>query len=221
MFLSDFCADPEAHALPTPSGRIELASDVISGFGYSDCPGQAAWLPPRGRAGGEAAAYPLALLSRQPETRLHSQQDNGSASKAAKIKGREPVLIHPADAGVRGITDGEVVELFNGQERCLAGARVTDDVAEGCLFLWTGAWYDPDFAHPQQRDRHGNPNVLTRDLRTSRLSQGPAAHSAFVEIARFDGNLPPVGVHEPPAFFSGDARDNRGELGHNGETAAR
>jgi biotin/methionine sulfoxide reductase len=196
VFLADFRANPEAHRLPTPSGRIELVSNVIAGFGYEDCPKQATWFAPR-RATGD---YPLALISGQPATRLHSQLDNGDYSKSHKIKGREPVLIHPDDAKSRGISDGDLVELRNDKGRCLAGARVTSDVAQGVVFLWTGAWYDPDYDHPDHRDRHGNPNVLTHDLRTSRLSQGPASHSANVEISLIEGEVEDVKAHEPPSF---------------------
>lgn len=198
VFLAEFRADPQAHPLPTPSGRIELFSEKIASFGYDDCPGQATWLPPRAHA--QTDAPPLHLLSGQPETRLHSQLDNGAYSKSRKIKGREPVLIHPADAAERNIRDQDVVELFNQRGRCLAGAVLTEDILQGCLFLWTGAWYDPDFDAQDHRDRHGNPNVLTHDLRTSRLSQGSAAHSAMVDIRRFDGPVPPITAHDPPAF---------------------
>lgn len=96
--------------------------------------------------------------------------------------------------------DGDVVELRNPRGRALAGARVTDAVKRGCVFLWTGAWYDPDYDAPQNRDRHGNPNVLTHDLRTSSLAQAPASHSAMVDLVRFDGPLPPVEAHDPPRF---------------------
>ena len=39
-------ADPAGAPLPTPSGRIELASATIAGFGYDDCPGHPAWMEP-------------------------------------------------------------------------------------------------------------------------------------------------------------------------------
>lgn len=197
VFLAEFRADPEGQPLPTPSGRIELYSERIAGFELAECPGHASYLPPRDVV---AQTGPLYLLSGQPATRLHSQFDNGAHSLGRKIAGREPVLIHPEDAEPRGIADGDVVELSNARGRCLAGARVTDAIRPGCVFLWTGAWYDPEYGAPQNRDRHGNPNVLTHDLRTSPLSQGPAAHSAMVEIARFDGDPPPVRAHEPPPF---------------------
>src|SRR6185312_11743798 len=42
-----FAHDPAAHRLNTPSGRIELFSDTIDGFGYADCPGHPVWIAPR------------------------------------------------------------------------------------------------------------------------------------------------------------------------------
>lgn len=202
VFLSAFRENPTLHELQTPSGRIELASEAIAAFGYDDCPGHPVWSPPRGRTSGQANDYPLHLLSGQPETRLHSQYDNGAFSRSQKISGREPMLINPSDAAERGIADGDVIMVFNQRGRCLAGAVVTEDIRRGVVFLWTGAWYDPDFCDPQHLDRHGNPNVLTHDLRTSRLSQGSAAQSAFVDVARYDDVPPPVEAFDPPSFVS-------------------
>ena len=199
-FLSDFRTDPEAFPRATPSGRIELFSQSVAGFGLQECVGHATWNAPHDLASGAAEHHPLALVSGQPGTRLHSQHDNGPFSMASKIAGREPVLINPFDAETRGISDGDVVELFNSRGRCLAGARVTSDIARGVVFLWTGAWYDPDFEAPQHRDIHGNPNVLTHDIRTSEFSQSPASHSAYVEVRRFDEDPGPVRAHEPPEF---------------------
>jgi len=202
VFLEAFRADPVANPRQTPSGKLELYSETIAAFGYEDCPGQATWFEPRDASDGKSSSYPLYLLSGQPETRLHSQLDNGAYSLGKKIQGREPVLINPSDAAERGIGDGDVVELFNDRGICLAGARVTEDVAKGAVFLWTGAWYDPDLDAPKSRDRHGNPNVLTHDRRTSRLSQGPAAHSALVQLRRYEGVLPPVTVHDAPPLVA-------------------
>jgi biotin/methionine sulfoxide reductase len=200
VFLAEFRADPDEAALPTPSGKIELFSETIAGFNLTDCLGHPAWFPPRDRTADTESAFPLAMLSGQPKTRLHSQLDNGAYSVSHKIAGREPILIHPDDALARGITSGDVVEVFNARGRCLAGAKITDEISKGCVFLWTGAWYDPDFDAPQARDRHGNPNALTHDLRTSSLTQSPAAHSVMVELQVVEGTLPPVQAHEPPPF---------------------
>ena len=80
----------------------------------------------------------------------------------------------------------------------MAAATVTDDVMPQVLFLWTGAWFDPDFTHPQHRDKHGNPNVLTHDFRTSSLAQGPASHSTLVKISKVSDELPAVTAFQPP-----------------------
>ena len=88
----------------TPSGRIEIFSDRIAGFGYDDCPGHPAWLEPAEWLGSpEAERFPLHLISNQPTTRLHSQLDAGATSRGEKVAGREPVWIHPTDAAARGI----------------------------------------------------------------------------------------------------------------------
>lgn len=202
VFLSEFRADPDANPLPTPSGLIELFSDVIADFDLKDCPGHATWLPTREWDHGDT--YPLALLSGQPKTRLHGQLDNGDYSLSHKIKGREPIVINPIDAAARGVKSGDIVELINDRGRCLAGAKVSDEIAQGCVFLWTGAWYDPDPNAPQKRDRHGNPNTLTHDRRTSSLTQSTAAHSTRIELCRFEGDLPPITVHQQPPFSSID-----------------
>ena len=202
VMLAKFRENPIENKLPTPSGRIELFSEKIAKFNYDDCPGHATWIPPRGLTDNSVKQYPLALVSGQPGTRLHSQLDNGNFSRSQKIKGREPILINPTNAKSRDISTGDLVEVYNQRGCCLAGARVTEDICIGSVFLWTGAWYDPDYESPQHRDRHGNPNVLTHDLRTSKLSQGPAAHSAFVEIRRFDSTPPDITVFNQPDYVS-------------------
>jgi len=194
--LRAFRRDPEEAPLPTPSGRIEIVSATIEAFGYADCPGHPAWLPPREPS---AQRFPLWLIANQPATRLHSQLDFGAASQAAKIGGREPVRIHPQDAAARGIKDGDVVRLFNDRGACLAGAVLSEALLPGVVQMATGAWYDPiDPAAEAPLCVHGNPNVLTRDIGTSRLAQGCTGQLCRVEIERFAGPAPPIRAFEPP-----------------------
>ena len=186
--------------LATPSGRIELHSERVAGFGYDDCPGHPAWLPPEEWLGAEAAKrWPLHLISNQPATRLHAQLDQGRVSQASKVAGREPIRLNPADAAARGVAEGDIVRVFNARGALLAGAVLSEDVMPGVAALATGAWWDPaDPATPGSLDKHGNPNVLTADRGTSRLGQGPSAMSALVEVERFEGEAPPVTAFAPP-----------------------
>ena len=202
VLFSDFRHDPARHRLTTPSGKIEIFSDRIASFGYDDCPGHATWFEPAEWLGSPAvASFPLHMISNQPKTRLHSQYDHGAYAQASKIKGREPILINPKDAAARGIKDGDVVRVFNDRGASLAGAVVTDDVMPSVIQFQTGAWYDPDTPGvPGALDRHGNPNTLTRDRGTSKLAQGPSAQSVLVEVERYGGRLPELGITRPPAI---------------------
>ncbi|WP_033258677.1 MULTISPECIES: molybdopterin-dependent oxidoreductase [Kitasatospora] len=198
--FAELRADPAAHPLPTPSGRIEVFSAEIDSFGYDDCAGHPTWYEPAEWLGGERAGrFPLHLVSNQPASRLHSQYDNGGHSLDSKIRGREPVTINPLDAAARGIADGAVVRVFNDRGGCLAGAILSDEVMPGVVRLSTGAWWDPDQPGLSGTlDRHGNPNVLTADRPCSRLSQGPSALSALVEVEPHGEPLPDVRAFAPP-----------------------
>jgi len=193
VLLQAFRDDPDAHPLPTPSGRIELFSAHIAGFNYADCPGHPVWLEK------PVPLFPLHLLSNQPKTRLHSQYDHGAYSRASKIQQREPLTLNTEDARTRGIVDGDVVKVFNERGAFLAGVIVSDGIRPGVVQIATGAWFDP-LVHGEQNslEKHGNPNVITADVGSSSLSQGCSAQTASVEIERWDAALPGVTAFEPP-----------------------
>jgi len=194
--LRAFREDPEGHPLPTPSGRVEIVSATVAGFGYADCPGHPAWLAP---VEAPDARHPLILVANQPDTKLHSQLDFGGHSAGRKRRGREVARMHPADAAARGIAEGDIVRLFNDRGACLASAAVTEDVRPGVVQLPTGAWYDPeDLSEERPLCVHGNPNVLTRDAGTSRLAQGCTGQLSVLQVERYEGNLPPIQAFEPP-----------------------
>ena len=202
IFLSEFRSDPIVNALATPSGKIEIYSEQIASFHYKDCPGHPTWLQPKECLGGEKSTqYQFHLISGQPKTRLHSQLDPGEYSRSKKIQGREPALINPIDAEKLGIKDGDIIKLHNQRGACLAGAVVTDDVREQVIFLWTGAWYDPEQpGKVGSLEKHGNPNILTHDGRTSRLSQGTAAHSTLINVEKFTKLAPAVTAFNSPLY---------------------
>ena len=197
IMLSDFRADPVATPLDTPSGKIEIFSQTVADFGYDDCPGHPVWQEPYEWLG-NADDYPLHLISNQPKDKLHSQFDHGGVSKAKKIAGREPLHIHPEDAAARGLKDGDIVRLFNDRGACLGGVVIDAALRPGVVQMSTGAWYDPD---ETGLCKHGNPNVLTRDKGTSKLGQGPSAHSCLIEVELLTEAPPPVTAHEPPTIL--------------------
>lgn len=203
LIFEAFRADPISNALGTPSGRIEIHSQTIAAFGYDDCPGHPVWLDKQEWLGASRAAlFPLHLISNQPAPRLHSQLDFSAVSRATKVAGREAVTIHPDDAAQRGIEAGSVVRIFNDRGACLAGVRLSPDICRGVIQLAVGAWYDLlETADGLGLDLHGNANVLTRDVGTSRLGQGPTAHSCLVEVEVYRGPLPEMRAFKQPEII--------------------
>ncbi|KQQ69852.1 biotin transporter BioY [Rhizobium sp. Leaf321] len=193
-----FRQDSDASPLQTPSGKIEIFSQSIAEFGYDDCQGHPRWYPARAQAD---HSYPIHLICNQPRQRLHSQLDYGDFSRSNKIESREPVRINPKDAQVRGIADGDIVRLFNNRGSCLAGAVLSEDVRVGVMQLATGAWFEPHNSTAEHAMCiHGNPNILTRDIGTSKLAQGCTGQITKVEVERFAGELSPVRIFDGMTF---------------------
>ncbi|CNB97288.1 molybdopterin guanine dinucleotide-containing S/N-oxide reductase [Yersinia intermedia] len=187
VFFDAFRENPQANPLQTPSGKIELFSEKIASYHYEDFAPHAEWQPPVEWLGApQAEQWPLHLISIQPEDRLHSQLDPAPLAQGNKTAGRETLYMHPQDAAKRDITEGSQVQVSNLRGHCLAGVRITDGVTPGVVLMATGAWFDPGFGGKQHKvEQSGNPNVLTLDIGTSRLTQGPNAMSCLVEVALY------------------------------------
>ncbi|MCW2474924.1 molybdopterin-dependent oxidoreductase [Candidatus Symbiopectobacterium sp. NZEC151] len=186
VFFDAFRDSPEQHPLQTPSGKIELYSDTIARYGYEDFAPHPEWRPPVEWLGAETAErWPLHFISIQPSDRLHSQLAATPQVAANKTAGKETLYMHPQDANVRGIVDEQQVEVFNARGRIYAGVRVTEGVAPGVVIMSTGAWFEPGFGQKEWHavEQSGNANVLTLDIGTSPLTQGPNAMSCLVDVA--------------------------------------
>ena len=194
-----FRESPAEHPLGTPSGKIELYSKTIEGFGYADSPPYAAWQEPAEWLGSpKAQQYPLHVLSEHPKYRLHSQMNNTWIRHLDEVSQREPVWISPQDAAARGIQDGDVVRVFNDRGQLLAGARVSDRVRKGVVRICEGAWYDP--MEPGKIGtlcKHGHVNSLTLDKGTTKLAMGNIANTVLVEIEKYTGAVPEITAFDP------------------------
>ena len=192
-----------------PEKPIEIFSKTVANFNYDDCPGHPVWLEPCEWLGKVNKKYPLHLISNQPKNKLHSQMDHGKYSKSFKINEREPLEINPLDANKRNLKNGDVVRMFNDRGSCLAGIKITEEVMQGVVQMSTGAWYDPE--NPTQDGsmcKHGNPNVLTPDKGTSKLGQGPIAHSCLIEIEKYNDKIPKLTAFDPPTIIRSNAKTN-------------
>jgi ferredoxin-nitrate reductase len=120
--------------------------------------------------------FPLVLTSGRLRDQWHTMTRTG---KVARLGLHEPecfLEIHPADAGPRGIADGQLVEIASRQGRAKVRARVTDTIRAGVVFL------------PMHWGRlAGNDGALANGLtsrRVDRRSQQPDLKYEPVEVVR-------------------------------------
>jgi biotin/methionine sulfoxide reductase len=192
--FADFAANPEEHPLDTPSGKVEIFSETIASFGYDDCPGhpgldRAARVARRGEGGGAPAAPPVlpagdaAARPARPRPGGGGGQDQGPRAGADAPGGRRRARPQGRRRGARLQRPRRLPRRRAAQRRAAARRGVHGDRR----LVRPGTPGDPDALCV-----HGNPNVLTADVGTSRLGQGPSAQSCLVQIERWDGALPPV-----------------------------
>ena len=206
IFLKEFIEDPVKNPLETPSGKIELFSKQIDSFKYSDCVGHPKWFGDKEYLG-KSKKYKLHLLSNQPKFKLHSQLDNGKVAGNEKINGRAVIEVNKIDAEARALLEHMVVKVFNDRGSCLAAVKISDNIRQGVVNIPTGAWLDP-LKSSSISCVHGNPNVLTNDVGTSKLAQGPTAHTCLVEIEKFHEKAPRINAFDPPKIIAAKRERN-------------
>ena len=85
IMFKEFRDNPIKNPLNTPSGKIEITSNIIKNFNLKNCKGHPVWIEPYEWLG-KKDNFPLHLISNQPEFRLHSQLDSAEYSLKSKIK---------------------------------------------------------------------------------------------------------------------------------------
>jgi biotin/methionine sulfoxide reductase len=162
----------EFRASDIPLGLLQEFRVDWSEIGWTRLRGRSKSSPKRMARFFACAPISLHLLSNQAATRLHSQLDPAPASRKGKICDHEPLAIHPDDAKAREISDGDLVRVYNDRGAFLATAMFSDHLRPGVVIVATGVWYDPENGGvPGALEKHGNPNVVTMDKGTSRLSR--------------------------------------------------
>lgn len=172
--------DPENHRFSTPSGKIEVYSTALGEnpdpYGLGKISPIPTWVPHA-----EIAAdslYPLRICSSKSRARTHSI--HGNQSRLAKVD-RDDLWIHPDDAALRGIEDGDRVRVSSAHGATLLPARVTEDIAPGVVSMKEGAWFTPG---PDGADTVGCANSVTAD--TTSPAGAMTYNSNFVQVERVE-----------------------------------
>jgi anaerobic selenocysteine-containing dehydrogenase len=151
-------------ALPTPSGKAELASARAEADGFPRTPLPVADpRPPAGR---------LRLLSPASPWLLNDSFANDG--KIARRIGGAEVAVHPVEADARGLADGDEVELTNATGLLRARLVVSEDVLPGVALSHKGRW-------PKLEAGSANVNFLNPGEKAD-MGQSTAVHGVEVEL---------------------------------------
>jgi len=158
---------------PTPSGKAEFYSESLKRRGLDPV---ANFTPPEeSRHGSKASAFPLELLARKADNLL-----NSSFANLPSVRELESALgqleMHAADAGPRGIRDGDRIRAFNSRGEIVLEARVNGSVPAGVV----AARLDWARFNPGSR----NINVLTSEKLTD-MGNAAIFYSVCVEVELF------------------------------------
>ncbi|WP_202962889.1 molybdopterin-containing oxidoreductase family protein [Desulfitobacterium metallireducens] len=127
------------HKPGTPSGKIELYSERAQVLGLSPVP---TYIPLVEGLETEDLEHPLMLISPPHHLILNS---TFAQIESVQSRWRGPELeIHPEDALVRGIHEGDEVEVYNDRGSCQLKAVVRKSVLRGVV-VTLGVWWPRDY----------------------------------------------------------------------------
>jgi molybdopterin guanine dinucleotide-containing S/N-oxide reductase-like protein len=159
--------------LPTPSGEIEFYSEALAAAGADPLP---AFIPNReSRLGPEAARFPLEFLPRKADNYMNTTFANLDGHRKMESKTTHRLEIHPQDAALRNIADGDQVRIWNDRGALHLTALISDRVAAGVV---AGRL---DWAKLSPGGQ--NVNALTSERLTD-IGGGATFYSTLVEVAR-------------------------------------
>lgn len=176
---ADQIRDPEHVKFATPSGKIEICSKRLYDLGNpAEIPAIPSYVPcPEGPADPLRTRYPLQLIGWHTKRRCHSIHDNNPWMEEVEP---QRMWIHPDDARDRGISTGDIAEVYNSRGQLRIPVTVTSRIIRGVVAIPEGAWYTPG---SDGIDTRGSINVLT-STRPTPLAKGNPQHTNLVEVRR-------------------------------------
>ncbi len=159
--------------VPTPSGKVEFYSQALAAQGLDPLPGFVA--PAESRWGEGAVRFPLEFLGHKADNYMNSTFANLDGHRRMEARTRGKLEMHPADARLRGIADGDAVRVWNDRGALRLTALVSDSVPAGVV----AARLDWAKLHADG----SNVNALTSEKLTD-IGAGATFYSTLVEVAK-------------------------------------
>lgn len=214
--VEQFRIDPVRYPLSTPSGKIEIFSETIAGFGCTDCAAHPAWYESEEWLGSPLTiAYPFHLMF-AGYVGCADHHGNFSAPGTEKSgSGLESITIQTDDARRLGIASGDTVRVFNLRGSFMAHAAISNDLRQSVMQISA----DITSSFFEFTDGHGEPlcdrsNVVTNGRSASSFSQGTTLNSCLVNIEKIESggafavpsSIPTVLYNVSPTAFRSASR---------------
>jgi len=134
------------------------------------------------------------MITNHPRWRVHSEHDDVTWLReigTCKVKGPdgymyEPVWLNPIDAGKLGISNGDVVSVFNERGSVLGGAIVTERTMPGTVYQDHGARIDAIVRGTGGLDRGGANNLICPLATASENTLSEATNGFLVNVKKVD-----------------------------------
>lgn len=189
------------HGLQTQSGKIEFVCSSLQRFDPDDPerPVMTKYIPSwEGHHTKELfEKYPLHMISPHPRFSFHTQSD-GKDSILNDIKDHRVLVdgfyywivrINSSDAEQRGISQNDLVKIYNDRGAVICAAQVTQRVPPGTIHSYeSSAVYEPVGIPGESPDRGGCVNTLTPSRPMIKKSHSLAANSCLVQVEKWSGD---------------------------------
>ena len=162
----------------TPTGKWEILSTTLQNYGYDPFPG---YIEAKEGPKNEELAkkYSLVLTT---GTRIQStfRSQHLNIPGLVKLQPRAEILIHPEDAVIRSIKDGDGVKVRTSREEVPFIARVTKDILRGVVEMNVGGGI------PLQAKgwRDSNANWVTDDGHRDPISGFPVFKALLCDVIK-------------------------------------
>jgi anaerobic selenocysteine-containing dehydrogenase len=160
-------AVPQAQEFRTPSGRLEFYSEQMAAAGLAPLPD---WQPdPQEQQ--DAAKWPLRLLTAPGYFQAHTAY--AGVAFLRRREGEPYCVLHPDEAGKRGLSDGARVRLHNERGSVGLMLRISDEVLPGVVLV--------PGQRPDGETLDGTINLLCSDRYTD-IGEGATYQSTFLDV---------------------------------------
>ena len=173
---------------PTPSGRMELYDERLIPYGEELPEFKEGYESPR--TSPLAKKYPLVFYTKK--TKFNTQTQFRNVDWLLEIAPAPFLEINPIDAKQRGITDGDVVEVFNDRGRCKVKAMLHDGMPPGVVNIPHG-WFPEQFIEGHHSnllppiigpDKVNNPVALAATAIDTAAGPGELLYDCLVEVKK-------------------------------------